>query len=387
MNHRLDRSVQPPAAPTPPSRRVLFVDLARVIAILMMIQGHTLDALLSAEYRTQTAFFAWSFVRGLTSCSFFFLAGFAFVMATYGRDGQIRTSGRTPRRRFRRLAFFLAVGYLLHSPVGKLTQIGLVDAGGWRPFFAVDALQCLALTLAFLQLVALGTRTRAQFLALALCACVAAVVMTPAVWKADWEALLPGVFAAYLTPHSGSLFPLFPWSAYSLLGAVVGAGYLGCRDRAAFSIRVLGVGGVAMLIASGVGSLVPWEPLGRTDFWSSSPNQFLLRAGLVCVGVTLVAQVSKRLTRLPDVLNALAQESLLVYVVHLCIVYGSPWNRGLASWYTHALAFGPAVACVLVLWVSLTALAYVWHGCKDQKPWVAGWITQGAAVVFATGLF
>lgn len=376
---RLEIAHEPSAASTSTRRRVVFVDLARVIAILMMIQGHTLDALLGSEYRTTTAFYIWSFSRGLTSCLFFFLAGFAFVLATYGRDDRVQIPG-WPLRRFGRFAIFLLIGYGLHSPVAKLDQISLVTADQWRAFLAVDALQCLAVTLALLQLFALGTRTRVRFLILTLTTCVTVVAMTPVVWRANWDAVLPVAVAAYMTPQGGSLFPVFPWSAYSLLGAAVGALYVGANHAGGFLMRVLGAGGVAMVTASLVGSLAPWQPLGRTDFWSTSPNQFLLRAGLVCVGVALVAHMSRRLSRLPGVLNALAQQSLAVYAVHLCVVYGSVWNRGLRSWYGQTLAFGPAVAWVILLGGSLIALAYAWHSCKLRKPRATQWLTQAAAV-------
>lgn len=382
LHDRFDIAHEPPAASPSARSRVVFIDLARAIALLMMIQGHTLDALLGSEYRTTTAFHVWTFSRGLTSCLFFFLAGFVLVMATYGRHDHRHNAGRVRLRRFGRFAVFLVIGYLLHWPVARIAQVGLVTADSWRAFLTVDALQCLAVTLAVLQLLALAARSRAQFLALTLIACVMVVVMTPVVWRADWEALLPAALAAYMTPHGGSLFPLFPWSAYGLLGAAAGAVYLhlGHTHAGRFPMRVLAAGGAAMLTAALVGSFVPWQPLGPTDFWSTSPQQFLLRAGLVCLGVALVARVSSRVSRLPAALNALAQESLLVYVMHLCLVYGSPWNRGLGSWYGQTLAFGPAAAWVLLLWMSALTFAYAWHSYKYREPRVAGWITQAAAV-------
>lgn len=310
---------------------------------------------------------------------FFFLAGFAFVSATYRRDDQAQIVG-WPLRRFGRFAVFLLIGYVLYSPVAKLNHISLVTADKWQAFLGVDALQCLAVTLALLQLFALSVRTRMQFLILTLITCVTVVALTPAVWRANWEAVLPAALAAYMTPQGGSLFPVFPWSAYSLLGAALGAIYVGTNHVGGFSMRVLGAGGVTMVTASLVGSLLPWQPLGSTDFWSTSPNQFLLRGGLVCVGIGLVAHVSRRLSRLPDALNALARQSLLVYAVHLCVVYGSAWNRGLRSWYGQTLAFGPAVAWVILLWASVISLAYGWHSCKLRNPKTAQWNTQAAAL-------
>jgi uncharacterized membrane protein len=366
---------------------VLFVDLARVIAILLMIQGHTMDALLRPEYRQTTAFHAWSFFRGLTSCLFFFLAGFAFALAHFRTREEVIFSEYPRLRRFGRLAILLVIGYGLHSPIAKLEHLSLVTADVWRAFLAVDALQCVAITLALLQVLALGARTRRRFLVLSLIGCVLVVAMTPITWRISWQTLLPDAVAAYLTPHTGSLFPLFPWSAYGLLGAAVGAAYIGSTDPVRFSISTLIASGAAMLTAALIGSLSAWEPLGRTEFWSSSPNQFLLRAGLVCLGIAAVAHISKRISRLPAGLSALARNSLPVYVLHLCIVYGSAWNRGLVALFGYTLAPAPAFAWVIVLWTSVTAFAYYWHSSRAHRARTAQWITQATSVGLIDRLF
>src|SRR6185369_8606385 len=110
-----------------------------------------------------------------------------------------------------------------------------------------------------------------------------------------------------------------------------------------------------------------WEPLGRTDYWSTSPNQFLLRAGLVCSVVAGLALVSRRLSRLPATLDALARHSLLVYAAHLCVVYGSAWNRGLVYWYGHVLPVGSAAMWAIILWLAIIALANCRHAYSPQK--------------------
>lgn len=365
------------AAPVSGSDRVVFVDLARVVAILLMVQGHTLDALLASGYRTSAAFYAWSFGRGLTSCLFFFLAGFAFVLATYAQSGERRASA-SGRRRFCRFGLFLLVGYALHSPVASLGDIMNVTPEKWKAFVAVDALQCLAVTLTVLQIFALRAHSSRQFLLLSLLTAIAVVTTTPAVARTDWDAVLPPFLAAYLTTGTGSLFPVFPWSAYTLVGAALGAAYIRAARPGWMETRVLGAIGGAMLIGSFVGARLPWEPLGRTDLWSTSPNQFLLRAGLVCTLVAVLALLSRRISRLPVALEALGRHSLLVYAAHLCLVYGSAWNRGLRYWYGHGLPFGRAVMWVIILWLAVIALANCRHAYRPQKMRLLTRLTRAA---------
>src|SRR5687768_9715836 len=101
---------------TPAIERLAFIDLTRVLAILMMIQGHTLDALLSIDYRATTGFYVWSFVRGLTSCLFLFLSGFLFTIVTYRRWPLYTADLGAIGSRVRRYMVLLALGYLLHFP-------------------------------------------------------------------------------------------------------------------------------------------------------------------------------------------------------------------------------------------------------------------------------
>jgi uncharacterized membrane protein len=96
--------------------RLVLVDLARALAILMMLQGHTLHAVLSNDVRTGGWFQTWTFLRGQTSCLFFLLSGFAFALATYRHWADNLTSRATLARRLRRFAFFLLLGYALQSP-------------------------------------------------------------------------------------------------------------------------------------------------------------------------------------------------------------------------------------------------------------------------------
>ena len=61
---------------------MIFIDLARALAVVLMISGHTSSALLSRSYHASEWFNVWQFQRGLTSALFLLLAGFAFSVAT-----------------------------------------------------------------------------------------------------------------------------------------------------------------------------------------------------------------------------------------------------------------------------------------------------------------
>jgi hypothetical protein len=310
---------------------------------------------------------------------FLLLSGLAFTLAAHRHWAGPSTSRAAIARRLRRFGFFLLLGYALHLPMARITHLVGMSGERWRDFLAVDILQCIAVMLTFLQGALLLARTPGRFAGIALVACAATVVLTPVVWRIDWTDRLPLALAAYFSPETGSLFPLFPWGAYVLLGAALGHLYVrrGVNRVASFGYRVLLPGGAGLLAWSFIGTRVPFTPFGQTDFWTTSPNQFLLRAGIVLLVLGAVTFVTKRVSKPPYVVQALAQESLTVYGVHLCIVYGSVWNEGLQQVIGPSLTMLPSLLAVATMWGAMAALACIWRGCKHREPGIAQWVRAG----------
>src|SRR4030095_8795295 len=199
---------------------------------------------------------------------------------------------------------------------------------------------------------------------------------------------------------------LFPWATYVLFGAGLGQIYVG-RGAARLTSYATDVffvaggvpsapgGGVAARLTSyatyvlfvpgvvlsalgwGLAAVeqAPWGP----DAWNFMPIQLAIRIGACLIVLAVIAWSSQRLMRLPHFFAAVAQETLLIYFVHLCIVYGSIWNNGLAIWYAASLGPLATLLCVLFLLVSMAALGWYWHGLKHTRPWPGRGGTAGGA--------
>lgn len=388
-----------PASPAPDGRppaeassasgaRSVFVDLARAAAVLMMIQGHTIDAVLASELRAGTLYQSWSFLRGLTSCTFLMLSGFVFTIATLRHWPAHLAPGPPVFRRLRRFGFFLVLGYALHFPVGSFDRLWQMSDERWRSFLVADVLHCIAVSLVALQALVMVTRTPRRYAMAAAALATLVVVSWPLVWRADWS-FLPWSLAAYLTPRHGSLFPLVPWSGYVFFGAVMGALYVreGRTNLGAFTRRYLMGGGLALLGGAFVVRSVPLEPLGATGFWYDSPTQFMMRAGLVLLVLAAAAQISRSVVHKPPIAHALAQESLTIYAVHLCLVYGSIWNNGLYQRIGPQLGWPAAAGFAAALWAVMALWAVGWNGIKRVHPRVAGALRWGAAAFLVSRLW
>jgi uncharacterized membrane protein len=366
------------------ARRVIFIDLARALAVVFMIYGHSVDALLAPQYRVGTWFTVWQFQRGLTSCLFLLLSGFAFSIATARHWTTHLTVSPAYIRRTRRFGLFVLLGYSLHFPVDHFALLLTASAERWRSFLAVDVLQLIGATFLFVQVLVLATRTRIAFMVATFAAAAAVVLFTPALWSVDWSARLPLPIAAYLAPSTGSQFPLFPWAAYVLLGAALGQIYArwGAAHLRRYANVVLLLPGLVLIAA---GLTIPSSVFGATQ-WSWLPPQVMLRMGSCLTGLAVIAHGSAYLTRLPHLFGAVAQETLLIYFVHLCIVYGSIWNRGLAQVYGPTLGPAGTVTTVVLVLGSMVVLAWYWNWQKHVRPQAARWMSVGAGALLAYAL-
>jgi uncharacterized membrane protein len=361
------------------SHRVVFIDLARALAVVFMLYGHTVAALLAPRYQTGTWFDVWLFQRGLTSSLFLLLSGFAFSVATTRHWASHTRPSAAVFKRARRFALLILLGYGLHFPVPRFVLLPSATDVQWRALIGVDVLQLIGVTLLGVQALVMLSRSRRVFTGVALLLAAAAVAITPWAWAVDWTRLMTPALAAYLSPANGSLFPLVPWSAFLLLGASLGQLY--ARWDAARLTRyanlVLLLPGGLMLLA-GVSERLwaqAWFGDGPGGF---SPPQFLIRSGACLLLLSGLAHASRRIQHLPHVFGAVAQETLLIYFVHLCIVYGSVWNPGLYQAFGPTLGPGAVFLCVVLLMATMTALAWYWNGAKHLRPRVTRWISVGA---------
>ena len=213
----------PAAAPTASGGRILFVDLARAIAVLLMVQGHTIDALLHPDFRTSLQYNAWLYLRGLTSCTFLFLSGAAFSLtgaAPLGGPGPVlaplvqarAAPGLLPGSRLLRE---VPDGPLRRPAVRHRRTLAIVLRRGRaaeRGHHACSPCRCSSASRA--------RRAASPSPAASLGALL--VGFTPLAHGIAWADHLPLIVASYLSFGTGSLFPLFPWAGFTLLGAAFG---------------------------------------------------------------------------------------------------------------------------------------------------------------------
>jgi uncharacterized membrane protein len=341
----------------PRKSREIYIDAFRGLVALVMVQGHVCDTLVSAATKSQGLYQLQLIFHGTTAPGFLFASGFVAGLP------RAPLSASASLRRARRLLFILGVGYALHLPYFSIWKIALEATPAQKAaLFACDALQLIAVS----QLVVMGLQWifRRRWIAAAGLAALAVLAAAPGIWASGLSHTLPPVLGAYLDNASvPSTFPLFPYAAFVLAGAVAGAG-LGRQDLAVRRRRAV-VWGVGLLVA---GAAVALALKGIVPFWGPSPGYALLRMGGLLLLLRVVEDVSRREWPGVRTLALLGHETLLVYVLHLYLVWGGVLAAAPLGPWADRLGFAEGLAVVVVMIPVLLAAAWAWHRVKVRFP-------------------
>jgi uncharacterized membrane protein len=373
----------------PPTSRLAYIDWMRGLACVLMFQTHCYDSWLNAEARRST-FFMYSQLGGtLPAPLFLFLAGVSFALVT---DKLLRKGlppGEVLRTTFRRGAEIFALGLLF-----RLQEY--VIAWGWAPWtdlFRVDILNTIGASMMLMALVcwivnviAGNTASRWYLVGAGAATALGISLLTPPLWTTWRPHWIPWPIQSYINgvhnlgEPQAWLFPVFPWSAFAFAGLAVGF-LLGSRllqEHEAPSFAALGVAGIAMIYLARWLDAQPRHLYAVYDFWHTSPNFYFVRLGilLIILSVTYAWCRWGMAQKGFSPLLQLGHTSLLVYWVHIELVYGR-----LSILHKHSQSIVAASVGLLVIFVLMLALSLARTRMKWDETWT-GWrknLAAGAA--------
>ena len=291
------------------------LDWLRGIAVLIMIEGHTLDSWTRLADR-QSFFYQWAIVvAGFGAPVFLFLAGISLMLAAGGRARRGMSTREVTRAAVRRGAWVLALAFLFRLQ-------SLLISGGTFPqsLLKVDILNVMGVSMLVGSLGVTMAATLVRRVVLFAFVTVLVAMVTPLVRETPLLNGLPDYLEAYLRPLRGlTNFTLFPWAAFFTAGCVVGA-WLDARPADGGRMNWwLAAIGVAVAIGGYAASFLP--PLyPRVSFWTSSPTFFFLRLGILLLAVPVAYALSR--VWIGAALQEFGRHSLFVYWVHVELVYG-----------------------------------------------------------------
>lgn len=338
-------------------KRVEAVDLFRFLVLFFMIQGHLFRAYLLPAIRHAHWYLVHETLHGMVAPGFLFSAGFAAFLSFHNKRQNYIHLDRAFFKRLRRIVFVIAIGYWIHLPFFSLRKtLWQVSQGQAGEFLKTDILQCIGIGLLLFTTIAVILKNE-KIVALVSLLAGALFFLLPETVKHIH--LHPAVDPYF--NYDISLFPIFPWAGFLFLGVI--AAYVYSLLKKEIFFRLLLVVGVAIF---------PWFFLHSSQGYFKAELTLggnLNKAG----GVFIVLWFADLLLRkfkgplLPVLIKA-GTESLLVYVVHLFIIFNSIFGFGLNPYFHDSMNVGQALLFFFILQALVFALSYFYNWLKEKHP-------------------
>lgn len=350
-----------------PGERLLFVDLYRLIALFLMVQGHVFRALIDMDLTGNFIWQAHESVHKFTASLFLFGAGMIFMIVTRRRWDSYMRFGKRTWHRLRRYLYFLLIGIALRLPYFSLVKMIRM----WSPdvmakLFSVDILHVIAVGLIVLHLLCMmmGKPRRVVWIILPLA--IGIMVISPFVRPLEIPGPVPLV--SWISTQYKSQFVILPWWGYLFLGAVFGAMFpdSGVLKDERKLMNGMIIGGVSLLA---VGILL--AVFKRWSFVYAAayrPDQMVARVGVINAFMGFCWYLER--WGVPQKIRKvffLSEESLIVYVVHLLLVYGSVLGPGHSQLIGHKLRYHSLLRVFLEVSALTGIFTWIWHWLKKNK--------------------
>jgi len=336
----------------------------RGLAVVIMIQCHTFNSLTRMDLR-DTGWYVFSqFVGGMAAPLFLFMAGMTSAFQMDRLDRQERDWRRRWRVSLGRAGYILGIAFLF-----RITNyLGSLPNGDPHDLTKVDILNCMGVAMLVMSVAAVWEgKDRARYAAAAgLAIAVAAPLMTNLPWDG-----LPPLLREYLVPGFGrGRFPFFPCAAYLAFGLAGGMVVKrAAEDRMDRLMQWCVLVGFALVFTSQYFASLPYSIYPKSDFWTDNPTLVLIRTGvslLMLAGAylwTVFCSAGRW-----SWMDTLGKNSLMVYWVHVMIVYG-----GLIKPIKRKLDIPEAALATVVVTALMVVLSVGWLGWKARRR------TRGAA--------
>ncbi len=338
-----------------------------------MIQCHTFNSFARMDLRDGGPYVLSQFVGGMAAPLFLFMAGMtlAFQMESLMRREAL--PGGRWFKALRRAGYVLGVAFLFRIsnwaasfPYGNLGEIT-----------KVDILNCMGVAMAALSVAAVfDTKSRIRFAAAAGLLIAAA---SPVLANLDWTGV-PPLVKEYLVPGAGrGRFAFFPCASY--LGFGIAAGAIvrtTASERFERLMQWAVLIGIALIFGTQYFSNVPYSIYPKSNFWTDSPALILIRTGIslvIMAGAYLWTEYGAAVRW--SWMQCIGKNSLMVYWVHVMIVYGN-----IARPFKRALSIPQAAMATAALTLAMVALsaAWLWWKARRAERWRAATTAAGRAV-------
>lgn len=336
--------------------RLKFIDMARSLAILLMLEGHFTGAALGNIYRNEDylLYSIWHNIHGLTSPLFFTVTGVIFVYLLAGNTTVRYWENFRVRKGFKRSMELLFWGYLIQTNLlsfGKSIYYGSEFHLDW--FYAFHVLQSIGVGIAFLLLI-YGCFKWINKGALHWYYLIAALLLfwgygemkaykewqeqlvasglqdAPKYWPVGFPKIIQNMFYGQYSD-----FSFMRYSGYTILGGMIGSVIRNFQQRTRewwFGATFIGIGLVLNIFIQplfrNVDTLTEWIGLVEKGHYELNATAFI-RFGQVLMVLGIFMLIDAYTDVKAKLYLKIGQNTLPIYVVHVIILYGGIFGIGL----------------------------------------------------------
>jgi len=327
--------------------RLYFIDIARSIAILLMLEGHFVDNGLMDVYRdtNNDIYNAWLFVRGFTSPIFLTITGIVFTYLLIGNNHLEYFKNNRIKKGYKRVVELLFWGYVVQV-------------------YAFHVLQCIGIGILSI-LILYGIYKAVKIIPLWVYFFFAGTIIFSSYivissWPKEyyWPESAP-IFIQNMFHGKYSIFPILPRMGYTIYGAMIGVILYTYKSKVkewSFILSVFLIGAFLyfflkdlLLILDGIFAH-PIYHLYKVDWLYECLGMVLIILSILITLEKFIGEIK------PNLFLKIGQNTLTIYILHMVVLYGSITGFGINRVIHKNLTpwqILPATICFILFFVIL----------------------------------
>ena len=327
--------------------RLYFIDIARSIAILLMLEGHFVDNGLMDVYRdtNNDIYNAWLFVRGFTSPIFLTITGIVFTYLLIGNNHLEYFKNNRIKKGYKRVVELLFWGYVVQV-------------------YAFHVLQCIGIGILSI-LILYGIYKVVKIIPLWVYFFFAGTIIFSSYivissWPKEyyWPESAP-IFIQNMFHGKYSIFPILPRMGYTMYGAMIGVILYTYKSKVkewSFILSVFLIGAFLyfflkdlLLILDGIFAH-PIYHLYKVDWLYECLGMVLIILSILITLEKFIGEIK------PNLFLKIGQNTLTIYILHMVLLYGSITGFGINRVIHKNLTpwqILPATICFILFFVIL----------------------------------
>ena len=300
--------------------RLYFIDIARSIAILLMLEGHFVDNALMDVYRdtNNDIYNAWLFVRGFTSPIFLTITGIVFTYLLIGNNHLEYFKNNRIKKGYKRVVELLFWGYVVQV-------------------YAFHVLQCIGIGILSI-LILYGIYKAVKIIPLWVYFFFAGTIIFSSYivissWPKEyyWPESAP-IFIQNMFHGKYSIFPILPRMGYTMYGAMIGVFLYTYKSKVkewSFILSVFLIGAFLYFFLKDI--LLILDGIFAHPIYHLYKVDWLYEClGMVLIILSILIAIEKFIGEIkPNLFLKIGQNTLTIYILHMVVLYGSITGLGL----------------------------------------------------------